>query len=100
NKITDSAAAKPFTMPIFTSYLRLEEKRPELPRQGESCRRRNITRSQRSCARPGPNSGSRGANFTAGGREALRIGLGKPATWFGGTEEVTSLRQGCGLAGK
>src|SRR5215469_10493937 len=57
NKITDSAAAKPFTMPIFTSYPLLEEKRLELPRQGESCRRRNITRQLRSCARPGRNNG-------------------------------------------
>ena len=44
NKITGSAAAKPFTMPIFTSYPLSEEKRLELLRQGESCRRRNITR--------------------------------------------------------
>src|SRR5205814_8553741 len=55
NKITGSAAAKLFTTPIFTSYPLLEEKRLELRRQGESCRRRNITRSQRSCARPGRN---------------------------------------------
>ena len=41
---TGSAAAKPFTMPIFTSYPLLEEKRLELPLQGESCRRRNITK--------------------------------------------------------
>src|SRR5215472_1539717 len=53
NKITDSAAAKPFTMPIFTSYPLSEEKRLELPRQGESCRMRSTTRSQRSCVRPG-----------------------------------------------
>ena len=55
SKITGSAAAKPFTTPIFTSYPLLEEKRQELLRQGESCRRRNIRRSQRSCARPGRN---------------------------------------------
>src|SRR5207244_2763836 len=55
NKITGSAAAKPFTMPIFTSYPLLEEKRPELLRQGESCPRRNIKRSQRNCAQPGRN---------------------------------------------
>src|SRR2546429_785485 len=58
NKITGSAAAKPFTIPIFTSYPLLEEKRLELLRQGESCRRRNIRRSQRSCARPGRNDRS------------------------------------------
>src|SRR5437764_14724657 len=72
NKITGSAAAKPFIIPIFTSYPLLEEKRLELPRQGESSRRRNTSRSRISCARPGRNSGSRGANFTAGGRERKR----------------------------
>ena len=45
NKITDSAAAKPFTMRIFTSYPLLEEKRLELPRQEESSRRRRNTTS-------------------------------------------------------
>src|SRR4051794_41844148 len=55
NKITGSAAAKPFTTPTFTLYLRLEDRHRELPRQGESCRRRNIKRSPRSCARPGRN---------------------------------------------
>src|ERR1700739_2871476 len=65
NKITGSAAAKPFTIPIFTSYPLLEEKRLELPRQEESSRWRNTSRSPRSCARPGRNSGSQGANFTA-----------------------------------
>src|SRR5215475_12549944 len=53
NKITDSAAAKPFTMRIFTSYPLLEEKPLELPRQGESCRMRSTTRSQLSCVRRG-----------------------------------------------
>src|SRR5436853_3632436 len=53
NKITGSAAAKRFTIPIFTSCPLSEEKRLELPRRGESCRRRNIKRSLRSCARPG-----------------------------------------------
>ena len=43
-KITGSAAAKPFTMRIFTSYPLSEGKRLELPRREESCRRRNITR--------------------------------------------------------
>src|SRR5947207_14508094 len=79
NKITGSAAAKPFTMPIFTSYPLLVVKRLERPRREGSCRKRSIKTSQRSCARPGRSSGSRGANFTAGGREALRIGLGKAA---------------------
>src|SRR5213082_2880146 len=85
NKITGSAAAKPFIIPIFTSYPLLEEKRLELPPQEESSRRRNTNRSRISCARPGRNSdeyGSQGANFTAGGRELLRIDLGKPATRF------------------
>src|SRR5262252_1706264 len=52
NKITDSAAAKPFTMLIFTSYPLSEEKPQELRRQGESCRMRSTTRSQGSCAQP------------------------------------------------
>ena len=107
NKITGSAAAKPFTMPIFTSYPLLVGKRLELPRQEESSRRRNTSRSRISCARRGRNeqgevtrdqwpvtsgnnrgqnsevSGSQDANFTAGGAErAKRVHLGKPATRF------------------
>src|ERR1051325_1724880 len=56
SQITGSAAAKPFTIRIFTSYPLSEAKRLELPRQGESWRRRNTSRSRISCARPGPNN--------------------------------------------
>ena len=55
-------ATKPFTIHIFTSSPRSEEKRLELPRQGGSSRRRNTSRSRTSCVRPGPSS-SQGASF-------------------------------------
>src|ERR1051326_6702646 len=81
NKITGSAAAKPSSMPIFTSYPLSEEKRLELPRQGESCRRRNITRQRRSCVRPGrrkqsKKNGVRGTCDIEG--KATRVGASEP----------------------
>src|SRR5256885_14980821 len=53
SQITGSAAAKPFTIRIFTSYPLLVGKRLERPRREGSCRKRSIKTSQRSCARPG-----------------------------------------------
>src|SRR5262249_20368906 len=73
NKITDSAAAKPFIMPIFTSYRLFGEKPLELPRQGESCRKPNITRSQRSCARPGQSEQTRGQSLGFANRSSFAI---------------------------
>ncbi len=44
SKTTGSAAAKPSTMPIFTSFRLLVEKRLELPRQEKSDPSLSITR--------------------------------------------------------
>src|SRR3954462_12039845 len=56
NKITASAAAKPFTILTFTSSLRSAARPPVLLRRGESSRRQSITRQPRSCARRGRNN--------------------------------------------
>src|SRR5207237_9128415 len=84
NKITDSAVAKPFTMPIFTSYPLLEEKRLELLRQGESSRRRNTSRSRINCARPGPNDRSelRGQRTEDRGQRTEDRGWGTSLDFF------------------